>query len=194
MRSHATVEPPRARVKGAFPLGPGPGLLGIVFLAVVCALPVCAQEGALSVHTGFGFVSGDFGLDADTDIEYVPLSVTYAVDPWRFELAGSYLRVTGPSDVVVGANGVSANAANAGGSSTELRTDSGPGDLLATGSYWFQLAESTYLDVHFSTKLPLADRRPQPGHWPAGLHGPRRIERHVRELDPDDRARLPIPR
>ena len=143
--------------KGAFPLGRGPGLLGIVFLAVACALPVCAQEGALSVHTGFGFVSGDFGLDVDTDIEYVPLSVTYAFDPWRFELAGSYLRVTGPSDVVVGANGVSTNAANAGGSSTGLRTDSGPGDLLATGSYWFQLAESTYLDVHFSTKLPLAD-------------------------------------
>ncbi len=51
------------------------------------------------------YSSGDYGLAKDTDILYLPLSLTYERFPWRATVTLSHLRITGPGGVTGGGEG-----------------------------------------------------------------------------------------
>jgi Putative MetA-pathway of phenol degradation len=71
--------------------------------------PVLAEEApvyqGLSLSTGADYSSGAYGGAAKTNIFVAPLSITEKTGAWRFSASIPYLRISGPGNVVIGADG-----------------------------------------------------------------------------------------
>ncbi len=63
------------------------------------------EPGRLGLSVGMDYSSGDYGHAKDTDILYLPVSLTYEQFPWRAAVTLSYLRITGPGGVIGGGDG-----------------------------------------------------------------------------------------
>jgi hypothetical protein len=100
--------------------------------ATVLAAQACWAEeaGVWSAGTSANYSSGKYGAQTSTDITSIPLNVGYDKGPWTLKLTVPYVRITGPSDVVVGIGKTSTT-------STVVRTASGLGDIVTAATYNF---------------------------------------------------------
>ena len=105
----------------------------ILASALVLAVQTCWAEeaGALSIGTSVNYSSGKYGTPSSTDITSVPLNVAYDKGPWTFKLSVPFVRITGPSDVVVGLGRKNSTA------TPVVRTASGLGDIVTAATYNF---------------------------------------------------------
>ena len=54
---------------------------------------------------GLDFSSGDYGLPEDTEMLYLPVTLSYETLPWFFSATVSYLSIDGPGGVIGGGDG-----------------------------------------------------------------------------------------
>lgn len=117
-----------------------------------------ASEEQWKYSTGVDFSSGDYGGDpVDTDITYIPFTVSYKRDLWKFKATVPWVQIEGAGTVVgAGDGGVVLGSPNQGAVSTK---ESGLGDIWLTAQYSVEAipADLFYLDVAAKLKLPTAD-------------------------------------
>jgi len=65
-----------------------------------------ADEGRLSIGSGFNYSSGEYGTTATTRIRSIPLDLGYDAGAWRLNLTIPYLDVSGPPNVIPGVGAV----------------------------------------------------------------------------------------
>lgn len=110
------------------------------------------DDGALSIGSSVNYSSGNYGAATPTDITSVPLNVAYDKGPWTFKLSVPYVRITGPSDVIVGIGKTSTTT-------SAVRTASGLGDVVTAATYNFysDAASQSGADVTGKVKFGTAD-------------------------------------
>jgi hypothetical protein len=91
--------------------------IAAIAAAALAAVPAAAQKTdapqvekrvnpfTISASTGIDYSSGDYGLPADTDILVVPLSVRAKTGPLAISATLPWIRIEGPSGVLVGPDG-----------------------------------------------------------------------------------------
>lgn len=101
--------------------------------------------------TGFDFSRGDYGLDRDSSLYYVPFSWTIDVEYWRFVVRVPFLH----SDGVIG-------SAVAGPTGLESDRVSGLGDTITSLSYLFAPLEEglPWIEVGGQISWPTRTREP----------------------------------
>ena len=90
-----------------------------------------AAEGLTTLSTGVDYTTGKYGASESTDILYVPFTGKYETGPWTWKLVVPWIHITGPANVV-GAPGDTVVIA---GGNAGRRTESGLGDIVASGFY-----------------------------------------------------------
>ena len=123
-------------------------------------------NGELRLSTGVDMSSGDYGDSEDTDILYVPFTVTYLLDGFSltpsegdqiaFRVVVPYVRIRGPGSVVEGSSG--ALPTRAVGSSDQ--TDEGLGDIILRTNYSFAPPTTSrlpFFEISGKVKIPTAD-------------------------------------
>jgi hypothetical protein len=118
-------------------------------------LSVFAADG-LTLGTGADYSSGKFGSSEKTEILYIPFTGRYDSGPWTWRLTVPYVRITGPGNVIgAGADRV----VLPGTTTTARRTESGLGDIVASGFYSLlnEPSSSFGLDLGAKVKLGTAD-------------------------------------
>ncbi len=135
--------------------------------------PALAGENSTRLSVAYYLSSGDYGLNTNTDTEYVPVSLDYYRGPWSFNLTVPYVRISGFGTVTMGPSGpiqVSHNpgrgmfgVSSAGFSTTTLTkvTESGIGDVTAAVGYSFlpAAADGLLIEVNGRVKFPTADEK-----------------------------------
>ena len=117
-----------------------------------------AQEGQWKYSTGVDISTGDYGGDpVDTDITYIPFTVSYQQGRWEFKATVPWVEIEG-AGTVVGAGDGGVVIGNP-GVATKATTESGLGDIWLTAKYSVEEvpAELFYLDVAAKFKIPTAD-------------------------------------
>jgi hypothetical protein len=130
----------------------------MVFLSVPLFVHAAA-DGAASVSLGAEYSSGDYGTSSKTTIWYFPATFKYETDVNMISLTIPYLIVEGKGDVVVTAGGGMGGAKTISRSSTltSMRTDSGFGDVVLTGSHAIVSNVSARIDLTGKIKFGTAD-------------------------------------
>lgn len=103
----------------------------------------------VTLTTGLDYSRGDYGFPADTEVFSVPLTVSYATGPWRFQVSQAWLSVDGPASVVL----TGSQAGGAIGRPVSSR-ESGVGDLWL-GTTYRALPFGPDLDVAFTGRVKL---------------------------------------
>ena len=116
-----------------------------------------ADEGQLKLSTGVDYSSGDYGDSVDTDMIYVPFSVSYKSGLWTGKVTAAWLSIDGPGNVIGGGDG----GVVLPGRGNTARTESGLGDAWTSLGYELQSfpAELGYLDIIGKIKIPTADEK-----------------------------------
>ena len=125
------------------------------FVAALILAPALAHGEGLTVGTGFDYTSGKYTGTEKTQILYVPVYARYETGTATFKLTVPYIRITGPGNVL----GAGADRVTLPGRSTERRTESGLGDIVAS-AFYHVLSERTAavgLDLGAKVKLGPAD-------------------------------------
>jgi hypothetical protein len=112
-----------------------------------------AAEGELSIGSGIGYSSGDYGGSAATHILTIPFVARYERDAWALRATLPYLRMTGPGNVIPGIGPVAVSALGntvglplvGGGTSSQTtsQTVSGLGDASVAATYMLYSADKT---------------------------------------------------
>jgi hypothetical protein len=96
------------------------------------AAPVAlAAEGLTTFSVGADYTTGKYGADQSTDILYIPFTGKYELGPWTARLVVPWIKITGPGNVV----GAPGDTVVLSGASSERRTESGLGDVVASAFY-----------------------------------------------------------
>ena len=148
----------------------------VVFAAVTAAFAApAAAETSVQFGTGFEYSSGDYGNPDDTTIYEIPFTVRLKSGNWSFRARVPVAGVDGPGGVVPGDdngrdridNSGSGSSGSGGGGGED--DDGGSGglggaadevglaDITLSGTYTFDLSDSTYLDVTAKASLPTGD-------------------------------------
>ena len=125
----------------------------LVALSLVAA-SAWAADGQLTGSVGMEYTSGKYGQSTATDILYIPASVGYEADKYRLKLTVPYIRVKGPGTVIPGIGPTRRGTAAA-----PTTTESGLGDIVASGSYnvYDNGTRGTLIDLTAKVKLGTAD-------------------------------------
>ena len=109
-----------------------------------------AEQAAVRLRysTGFDYSQGDFGLDEDSRLFFVPVGVTADYERWRFRLVVPFLVSDGPSLILEG-DGVDP-------STTLSDENSGMGEIAVSASYLVSppIEGWPLLDLGLSISLP----------------------------------------
>ncbi len=149
--------------------------------------PALAGENSTRLSVAYYLSTGDYGLNSDTDIDYVPISLDYYQGPWSFNLTVPYIRISGFGTVTMGPGGPIQVSHTPGGgmfgvagagfspmgnsgaitttttttTTTTLTkvTESGIGDITAAVGYSFlpAAADGLLIEVNGQVKFPTAD-------------------------------------
>lgn len=60
-----------------------------------------AKEPKLSLSTGYTYGDQEDDLGLETDVDIIPVSLSYKTDSWNVRISTAYLRITGPGDVFI---------------------------------------------------------------------------------------------
>lgn len=161
---------------------PGYQSLGIAALVIWLLPPLSFGSGAtaagqasegLSLSVGMDYSSGDYGHAKETDILYLPLSLTYDRFPWRAAVNLSYLRIAGPGGVIGAGDGgviVGGGGSGAGGGGNRkagtrnkrgIRAEQGMGDVIAGLSYALDTLWDLPVALDLTGKVKLATADPE---------------------------------
>ncbi|PXA04791.1 hypothetical protein DDZ13_06390 [Coraliomargarita sinensis] len=127
--------------------------LGLLILSLCALVTVGAEQ--FKISSGVDYSSGDYGSDVDTEILFVPLTLSYANNPWKAKVTIPWIQIKGPGNVVGGGDG----GVIIGDGGTRTTTESGLGDIWTSLSYSVEEipAEWFYLDLVGKVKIPTAD-------------------------------------
>ncbi|MFN2644728.1 MAG: transporter [Burkholderiales bacterium] len=106
----------------------------------------------LTLGTGIDYTSGGYGTGQSTEILYLPFFARYETGRWLFRLTVPYIRITGPGNVR-GAGDDRVTLPRRGGPS---RTESGLGDIVASGFYNVVSERSAPIGVDLGVKVKFA--------------------------------------
>lgn len=129
--------------------------------ALGLATVVSALESAeMRVGTGVDISRGSYGESEDTEIISIPFLARFEQFPWTLRATVPWTQIKGPEDVIAGSDGPVAA-----GTSTQITTDSGIGDLVLAGMYsidpWSKGAPA--VDLTAKVKVPTADEEKRLG-------------------------------
>lgn len=122
---------------------------------------LAAQESDASHTLSIGgYLSrGEYGLDRDTDIVYLPVSYEYARFPWRAGVTVPWLSIEGPGGVFPQTGSVRPRRRGGRPPPPEISSESGLGDVTLSLAYQpaSMLAGLAYMELGLHAKLPSAD-------------------------------------
>lgn len=129
-------------------------LLGLMLMAVLSGHAADADH-RLSLTTGIDYSSGKYGGNTATSMRYIPLITRYDSGPWTFKLTLPYLEVTGPGNVIGGADPI---VVNPHATAMTRRTASGMGDVVASAGHSLVTGKSGWhVDLIGKVKFGTAD-------------------------------------
>lgn len=103
-----------------------------------------------ALATGFDYSTGKYGGDTATDILYIPTIATYENDKWVAKITIPFLRVKGPGTVAPDLGPLTTKTGE-----TTTQTQSGLGDIVASGSYDFYRDHKSGLILSVLAKIKL---------------------------------------
>ncbi len=108
---------------------------------------------------GAYYSTGDYGLDDDTSIYFIPLSYERSVGNWNLQIASAHLQITGYGNVLVNVGGVGRNEFVDLEETSVQSTSRGMGDTVLSATYqWPGDGQSgVFVDLGLEVKLPTAD-------------------------------------
>lgn len=111
------------------------------------------EEGEWRIGTGIDFSSGDYGDETNTDILFLPTTLSYKRGVWGAKVTVPWLDIEGPGSVIGGGDG---GVVIGDGDPIDA---SGLGDIWTAVSYGVESVpeEWFYLDVIGKVKFPTAD-------------------------------------
>ena len=130
-------------------------LLASAIVAASAQVIAAADDDNFKLTGGAEFSSGSYGADEDTDILYLPITLAYETDAFRFSASTSYLKIEGPGSVVGGDGGIVIGPGTA-----QTTSESGLGDLILAGTlnaYPEAGSDLPYLELTAKVKVPTAD-------------------------------------
>ena len=104
-----------------------------------------------SLTTGFDYSSGKYGGTTSTDILYIPVIGRYQTDEYYLKLTVPYISVSSAGSVVRGTGPIKKNT------TTNITTQSGLGDVVASAGYTVFENDKLLLDLVGNIKLGTAD-------------------------------------
>ncbi|OGQ88971.1 MAG: hypothetical protein A2512_09725 [Deltaproteobacteria bacterium RIFOXYD12_FULL_56_24] len=149
------------------------GLAALAVAWLVSSVPVGAaetKEGLLGLSVSYTHSSGTYGLENDTRIDLIPLTVDYARGPWFASLSIPSVRLSGFGNVTMGADGpIQINSAAVGamvggagaGTSAPPSGGNGPGSNSSPGS---NMGTATTCQQQRSTVSGLGDLSAEAGY------------------------------
>jgi len=125
--------------------------------AVLAAAPAAQAATGYSLGVGGEYTRGDYGTGSDVSLITVPFTLQYAEPRYAWSVSVPYLWVQGPGDVVVSSSGPGRFSPTR--SSTATRTDSGLGDVTASGTLrlWEESARRPWAALTAKVKFGTAD-------------------------------------
>ena len=117
----------------------------------VAALAAAGQEAETAIGVGAVYTTGRYGESQTTNMFVVPLTLKHETPSWIFRGLASYMRITGPSNVVALGDGAVALPGD-----RARRTNSGFGDVVASAMYKV-LKGASGLDIGAKVKFATAD-------------------------------------
>jgi hypothetical protein len=122
----------------------------VSLIAIMALLPLfAAGAGAeYNVSTGFDYSTGKYGDTASTDILYLPLIGACEGDTWAVKLTIPYIRLKGPGNVTPDLGPI-----GQGSGTTKIETQSGLGDIVASGGFDFYQNRRTGLIIGAAAKI-----------------------------------------
>lgn len=88
--------------------GVSPALFASLFFALLFAAGAMADEASdvrFKYSMGFDYSRGDYGIDRDTEIFFVPISVEANYDSFRAKLTLPFVSIDGPTGIAIDSNG-----------------------------------------------------------------------------------------
>jgi hypothetical protein len=130
---------------------------GWMLVAVLAAAPVAAADSGYSISIGGEYSRGDYGTGTAVDLLSLPLTLEYAEPRYAWSVSVPYLWVSGPGNVVVSGRGMGRLSPTR--TSSASRTDSGMGDVTASGTVrlWDETARRPWAALTAKAKLGTAD-------------------------------------
>lgn len=123
-----------------------------------------AEEGTVSVGTGYNYSSGTYGTSQTTRISTIPLDLGYAIGAWTFKLDVPFINISGPANVIPGigpVNNKNPKSRGLGSASTVTSgSASGLGDVVTSASYnvYNDTAAKFGIDLGGKIKFGTADK------------------------------------
>ncbi len=130
---------------------------GWTLVAALVAAPLAAAESGYSLGIGAEYTRGDYGTGSNVNLLSLPLTLAYAEARYAWSLSVPYLWVSGPGDVVVSGSGMGRLSPTK--VTTSTRTDSGLGDVTASGTLrlWEETAQRPWAALTAKAKFGTAD-------------------------------------
>ena len=130
---------------------------GWVLLAALAAAPLAAAESGYSLGIGAEYTRGDYGTGSNISLLSLPVTLQYAEPRYAWSVSVPYLRVSGAGDVVVSGSGMGRLSPTR--ITTATRTDSGLGDVTASGTLrlWEETGQRPWAALTAKVKFGTAD-------------------------------------
>jgi len=108
---------------------------------------------------GAYYSTGDYGLEDDTSILFLPVSFERSIGNWNLQIATGHLQISGYGNVLVNVGGVGRNEFVELDETIGTSTSRGVGDTVLSATYqWPGDGQSgVFLDIGVEVKLPSAD-------------------------------------
>ncbi len=135
--------------------------LPVVCLALHASVSLAQEAPPARNNLGMGayYSTGDYGLDDDTSIYFIPVSYERSVGNWNLQIASAHLQITGYGNVLVNVGGVGRNEFVELEEVPVQSTSKGVGDTVLSATYqWPGDGQSgVFVDMGLEVKLPTAD-------------------------------------
>gem|GEM_PF-591959 len=131
------------------------------------------NQSEVSLYVGFDYTQGDYGNLTKTKMSYIPISLNYTVEAWRFRVSSGYVSVTGEENIIPGTGLptllIGPAIDNTAQNSNNGNSNNGIGDIFLSGSYAFHdfwandfwandlWANDLYIDITAQVKIPTAN-------------------------------------
>ena len=126
-------------------------VLAAGLIAAASPLALCA-DGVTTVSAGADYSTGKYGASERTAVLYVPTYAKYETGPWTLKLVVPYIRITGPGNVI----GAADNRITLPGAGATRRTETGLGDVVASGFYNVLGGRDASLGLDMGVKIKFA--------------------------------------
>ena len=123
----------------------------LLILALCLSTPHTWAETTRTFTTGIDHSTGDYGGTTETEITYIPLIGKIQTDVGYLKLALPYISITSANNVVRGIGRVRTT------STTQVTSQSGLGDIIASAGYTFFESDELLFDLVGNIKFGTAD-------------------------------------